>query len=47
MCGFRKNTPGIVSAEKDWQYMYWYNFINAKNLFKMPDTHFKSQIYTI
>ena len=25
--------------------MYWYNFINAKNLFKMPNTHFKSQIW--
>ena len=24
--------------------MYWYNFINAKNLFKMHNTHFKSQI---
>ena len=23
--------------------MYWYNFINAKNPFKMPNTHFKSQ----
>ena len=21
---------------KNWQYIYWYNFINAKNLFKMP-----------
>ena len=21
--------------------MYWYNFINAKNLFKMPNMHLK------
>ena len=25
--------------------MYWYNFINAKNLFEKPNTHFKSHSY--
>ena len=22
---------------KNWKYNYWYNFINAKNLFKIPN----------
>ena len=26
-----------VSVKKHWPYMHWYNFINAKNIFKMPN----------
>ena len=39
------NSNVIVSAKK-LEINYWYNFINAKNLFRIPNMHFKSQIYT-
>ena len=32
---------------KNWKYNYWYNFIDAKNLFKMLKTHFKSQNFPV
>ena len=53
ICGFCKkctwiNCSVIVSVKKTGNTStYLYTFINAKNLFKMPNMHFKSQIYRI
>ena len=38
-----KNTPGIVIVSAEKLVIHVLNFINAKNLFNIPNTYFKSQ----
>ena len=39
------NNLSVIVSAKNWEYIYLYTFMHAKNLFKMPNMHFKSQIY--
>ena len=41
-----KSQCNVICQKKLAIYILVY-FINAKNLFKVPNTHFKSQIYKI
>ena len=34
-------------CRKNWQYIYLYTFINAKNLYKMPNMHFNLNFPTL